>query len=109
MELAQDALEMASHPSRGAWIEIDDNRWNECSTGSHPSRGAWIEISLGITGVAVITGRTPRGVRGLKFGYLNVVTIDHVSHPSRGAWIEIRPCLSRCWFAIVAPLAGCVD
>ena len=55
--------------------------------------------------------RTPRGVRGLKFGYFNVVTIDHGrtprgvrglklkfldadcpkiwSHPSRGAWIEI--------------------
>ena len=36
---------------------------------SHPARGAWIETTLfsGTRGSA--TGRTPRGVRGLKLVY----------------------------------------
>ena len=55
-------------------------------------------------------GRTPHGVRGLK--YVAVVgELGRVeSHPSRGAWIEmanlatIAPSVLR-----VAPLTGCVD
>ena len=38
--------------------------------------------------------RTPRGVRGLKFGGLDVPgQVDARSHPSRGAWIEITTVL----------------
>ena len=34
-----------SHPSRGAWIEIE-TLWTSMKRGlSHPSRGAWIEMS----------------------------------------------------------------
>ena len=34
-------------------------------------------------------GRTPHGVRGLKFGRTGLVIVGCQSHPSRGAWIEI--------------------
>ena len=36
---------IASHPSRGGWIEITIGHRNRADTvGSHPSRGGWIEI-----------------------------------------------------------------
>ena len=35
----------ASHPSRGAWIEISESGEDHIMAWSHPSRGAWIEIS----------------------------------------------------------------
>ena len=34
--------------------------------------------------------RTPRGVRGLKYQLVVLVSVTQESHPSRGAWIEIR-------------------
>ena len=38
---------MGSPPSRGAWIEIDEQERQALITGtSPPSRGAWIEISF---------------------------------------------------------------
>ena len=37
-----------SHPTRGAWIEIDEYTRMEIFTLSHPTRGAWIEIPLKI-------------------------------------------------------------
>ena len=76
---------------------------------SHPSRGAWIEINSdrGLSGW--LASRTPRGVRGLK-------SDDHIryfacgeSHPSRGAWIEIELQAQTQLNTAVAPLAGCVD
>ena len=36
---------VASHPARGAWIEIDLPVLAVCGKRSHPARGAWIEIS----------------------------------------------------------------
>ena len=57
---------------------------------SHPSRGAWIEINHAVIIKAVEDGRTPRGVRGLKFTLNDGNDTQYVvSHPSRGAWIEI--------------------
>ena len=39
---------------------------------------------------APVTGRTPSGVRGLKFGSVVGDVVDVIkSHPVRGAWIEI--------------------
>ena len=35
---------IASHPVRGAWIEIPRWGWRSTIFGSHPVRGAWIEI-----------------------------------------------------------------
>ena len=58
-------------------------------TMSHPSRGAWIEIVWKSLTHKGLRGRTPRGVRGLK--WLRAAYMDKLpaSHPSRGAWIEI--------------------
>ena len=54
-------------------------------------------------------GRTPRGVRGLKCLGVGAGVVHHESHPSRGAWIEIRGGEVIGGGAVVAPLAGCVD
>ena len=51
----------------GAWIEInllDD--WAEMYVMSHPTMGAWIEIEIKYEGYKELLGRTPRWVRGLK-------------------------------------------
>ena len=79
------------------------------------------------------SGRTPRGVRGLKcgaggpevrrskshpsrgawieiFSPIRILLTSIKSHPSRGAWIEMRTGRpSRRRARTVAPLAGCVD
>ena len=76
-----------SHPSRGAWIEISQLFSGPPAHPSHPSRGAWIEIPMRSCPGAISSRRTPRGVRGLKFGGL-----------------ECKSASGK-----VAPLAGCVD
>ena len=77
---------------------------------SHPSRGAWIEIDKGKMTYQYNIGRTPRGVRGLKFILWVGGHAVRLSHPSRGAWIEIiRYMLRPSSASHVAPLAGCVD
>ena len=62
-------FDVVSHPSRGAWIEINAPANLGIGAKSHPSRGAWIEID---------------------FEQME----EHIteSHPSRGAWIEIFYC-----------------
>ena len=37
-----------------------------------------------------LLGRTPQGVRGLKFDMVKYLVTGLVSHPARGAWIEIH-------------------
>ena len=61
------AWRSASHPARGAWIEIIVRRKVRDEVVSHPARGAWIEMATLYAAMCVI---------GL-------------SHPARGAWIEI--------------------
>ena len=59
---------------------------------SHPSRGAWIEIPDGEASAWRTAGRTPHGVRGLKCSHPGARPSGvPPSHPSRGAWIEMRP------------------
>ena len=59
---------IASHPTRGAWIEIGPRK----QIGRRPGR------------------RTPHGVRGLKSGLGRKDGGEGLaSHPTRGAWIEI--------------------
>ena len=66
---------------------------------SHPSRGAWIEIGVPPDTTSTVGGRTPHGVRGLKYPRQRQDHYEGRSHPSRGAWIEIRAsaywCASR--------------
>ena len=82
-------MSAASHPARGAWIEIllDDSHVQALL--SHPARGAWIEIQFDDRNRKVIDSRTPQGVRGLKSGYEPCKGAGGRSHPARGAWIEI--------------------
>ena len=120
-----------SHPARGAWIEMHAAPFAHGCAVSHPARGAWIEMPPPAKAKNPAAGRTPQGVRGLKFhwdaeqrrnfrrtpqgvrGLKYVVAVVAVvamqSHPARGAWIEMlmRSCLS--WSALVAPRKGCVD
>ena len=76
---------------------------------SHPSRGAWIEIEPSSSGGPSSSSRTPRGVRGLKLGTSVEYLLTGESHPSRGAWIEILSAFVDAAKRQVAPLAGCVD
>ena len=87
-DMRDDAYIGESHPSRGAWIEIPiAHIVSSISCTSHPSRGAWIEIYKTFLSPHKKSGRTPRGVRGLKWRLPSV----HFAGSS------------------VAPLAGCVD
>ena len=57
----------ASHPARGAWIEIMDiETFVRFAQTSHPARGAWIEITV-----------------------FAILRLRILSHPARGAWIEM--------------------
>ena len=62
---------------------------------SHPVWGAWIEIYNAIVVEYKTYGRTPYGVRGLKYSpnFFEKALIQ--SHPARGAWIEILVPLSQ--------------
>ena len=54
-------------------------------------------------------GRTPHGVRGLKYRGGGRVTAGVRSHPTRGAWIEIHTGREPTERKQVAPHTGCVD
>ena len=56
-----------------------------------------------------VIGRTPHGVRGLKYADGDGVCASWASHPSRGAWIEIHGWGVFSAADRVAPLTGCVD
>ena len=75
-----------SLPSRGAWIEMEEEEKHAKAKKSLPSRGAWIEIRL----------KPARRHRP-------------TSLPSRGAWIEICMDLTLAKVEQVAPLTGSVD
>ena len=86
-----------SHPSRGAWIEMcTPARTRPALSASHPSRGAWIEIRSAATPTGHRPGRTPHGVRGLKYHPKAHEESPGMSHPSRGAWIEIYTVTLSC-------------
>ena len=54
-------------------------------------------------------GRTPQGVRGLKFGIGEQADDIIKSPPARGAWIEMTAWLDFGGYAAVAPRKGRVD
>ena len=80
---------VVSHPARGAWIEISARRGIKKTLLSHPARGAWIEIFMRMFDQNKRSGRTPQGVRGLKYAEKQNKYLKISSHPARGAWIEI--------------------
>ena len=56
---------------------------------SHPAWGAWIEMSVLAYRAAPPFGRTPHGVRGLKYIVKDPRHAAAESHPAWGAWIEM--------------------
>ena len=80
---------LGSHPSRGAWIEMPRN--------AHGLQGGTGRTPHGVRGLKWRTRnghgrryrRTPHGVRGLKFWIFVGRQTEVESHPSRGAWIEM--------------------
>ena len=98
-----------SHPARGAWIEIPSQSVKSRNLSSHPARGAWIEISPTRYTSILQAGRTPQGVRGLKYDEAGEPAAVSVSHPARGAWIEMSSYPHFIWTPKVAPRKGCVD
>ena len=56
-----------------------------------------------------LQGRTPHGVRGLKFTQSRPQGSRRWSHPSRGAWIEMLKALVMVAQHRVAPLTGCKE
>ena len=121
---------LLSHPTRGAWIEID-TEWQmkeSCpSRTPHGVRGLKLDCGEqdqeappsrtphGVRGLKLFHGRlrhpihrrTPHGVRGLKFLPPRPKLFDPGSHPTRGAWIEISPCvLVRWWTTPSHPTRG---
>ena len=56
---------------------------------SLPSRGARVEILSPPPSMSAMTGRSPRGERGLKYGLVLLCFNGDESLPSRGARVEI--------------------
>ena len=82
-------LRKLSHPVWGAWIEMLHPRTLNRPKQSHPVWGAWIEIASLCNAGADGLGRTPCGVRGLKYARTIFFIAFFMSHPVWGAWIEI--------------------
>ena len=76
---------------------------------SHPSRGAWIEIQARNNQRQTRGGRTPHGVRGLKFDIVDgsLDAVGRTPHGVRG--LKFRSAGRPCGLCRVAPLTGCVD
>ena len=105
-----DAICGASHPTRGAWIEIDNLPLRELwRSRSHPTRGAWIEMRKTPPVSSSYNCRTLPGVRGLKSYIPNSLGNTIKSHPTRGAWIEMHNHYYYSLASVVAPYPGCVD
>ncbi len=82
-------MKMASHPARGAWIEISCARPKRgAETGRTPQGVRGLKCGCPCDDVSLIR-RTPQGVRGLKYVTAVVIDVLKWSHPARGAWIEI--------------------
>ena len=100
-----------SLPSRGAWIEIPIDGFQNTVYRSLPSRGAWIEILVLVPIEAGCAASLPS--RG---AWIEIPLADsfrrkwsHRSLPSRGAWIEILHRWRGSSGPPVAPLTGSVD
>ena len=88
-KLLKEVKAEMSHPVRGAWIEMVGKLLLYLVAPSHPVRGAWIEMVSVMPKISVLVGRTPSGVRGLKYSSAVRIFDWFKSHPVRGAWIEI--------------------
>ena len=76
---------------------------------SHPSRGAWIEMCCPRRTDTRRRSRTPHGVRGLKYSYIRHICyfLRRTPHGVRGLKFELLQIAAGDGY--VAPLTGCVD
>ena len=87
---------------REAWDDLE-------KTGRTPRGVRGLKYLLTSFQPGTIICRTPRGVRGLKSLCSCFLLLFPASHPSRGAWIEMPSYTRNRIINRVAPLAGCVD
>ena len=79
-----------SQPSWAAWIEMTMTKYSRFSMRSQPSWAAWIEIIPQSYLGEVQEGRSPLGLRGLKFCANILLFYPLLSQPSWAAWIEMQ-------------------
>ena len=103
-------IPMLSHPARGAWIEIfsipDEEQARRMS---HPARGAWIEMAILLRGAQGDERRTPQGVRGLKFHWMQGVQRGERRTPQGVRGLKCAALQHVARHCVVAPRKGCVD
>ena len=80
---------LKSHPTMGAWIEIEIKRYIRSKSKGRTPR--WVRgLKLYILHISTeLICRTPRWVRGLKLSKMLLRNLCQKSHPTMGAWIEI--------------------
>ena len=102
-------LRTLSHPTMGAWIEIESFGLFVTAVVVAPHDGC-VDWNFGHEWNTVgIPSRTPRWVRGLKSRNRSLFPTTSRSHPTMGAWIEIIFPTSISFSLTVAPHDGCVD
>ena len=76
---------------------------------SHPARGAWIEISSHAEYSCFVMGRTPQGVRGLKY-HVEIENAKLEGRTPQGVrGLKYLPHEKPKASGQVAPRKGCVD
>ena len=78
-----------SHPTMGAWIEINTLCVTDSIPKSHPTMGAWIEIWIVYAHLSTFDVAPHDGCVDWNNLYINTNAVAHMSHPTMGAWIEI--------------------
>ena len=76
---------------------------------SHPARGAWIEIGVQVNVPPPRVGRTPQGVRGLKYAAALGDLRLHGRTPQGVRGLKFRRRGRSEKIDQVAPRKGCVD
>ena len=100
---------VTSHPTMGAWIEIQYLKDERYRLLSHPTMGAWIEIVL-ICVLSKVSMSHPTMGAWIEISpSADALMKSGESHPTMGAWIEILPSKSSLSITNVAPHDGCVD
>ena len=93
----------------GAWIEIHEDSANLPTLKSHPTMGAWIEIQVSESPRRYEPGRTPRWVRGLKYCLLALNTAMTGRTPRWVRGLKFKSMQTDDGVSVVAPHDGCVD
>ena len=98
----------ASHPPRGAWVEIRASFIRRVANGCRTPRGVRGLKSGSTMPCTLYPGRTPRGVRGLKSS-MSFKASDSCGRTPRGVrGLKSTIAGASVGLRLVAPPAGCV-